>query len=853
MASGFSGASRFVADGCACYLATGRSLRITWTGETHPMTLRTLRIITFICASHLLLISAAFTSQLPLSSQGGVGAEAEPVRLTQEVTIKARQQSRHGDVYTLDGDVEILFENYVLRAEHGSYNEATGDVEATGRVVFDGGPHDAHLTAGRAFYNVKNESATFFEVAGTFGARVRGQAVVLTTGNPFVVAAREVHKVGRNRYIVTHGSITSCAEQAPRWTFNAEKIDVVAGDDAKIYHSSFRLMKVPLFYVPYSRLPASGNSRNTGFLLPTAGQSTTKGFIVGESVYWAINRSNDITLGAQYFSERGWSQSVHVRSRPGENSVLELRYFGVQDRGAPGTHQDQGGDEARLIGETTRDHWRAAASIDYLSSFLFRQAFSESYAQAVNSEVKSEAYLSHNLAGFSLNAIAMRYQNFFQDPVTHTFSDQVKILHLPMVEFNALEQPLPRAQSSRLRWALDASAGGLQRSEPGFVTANLVGRLDIRPRLALPVESHGWLLRPEVAVHDTLYTQQVTPSATNPLGVASGNELNRRDVEASLELRPPAVERVFDREVLGWHLKHVVEPVFTYNYINGIGHFQNVIRFDQADILSNTSEFEWDLIQRIYGRRRNRTSPPGCEVAAPAALSDEKLPPAYIPGASAVPPRCETNNTARELLTWEVKQKYYINQSFGGALVAGRRNVLATTVDLTGIAFLDGPRTWSPVISTLRLQTSANTDVQWQLDYDPVRGRINSSATFLEYRLGEYFAGLTHSFFHEPPNSVTPTFSNAPLVFDQVRYVVGYGHPNKLGFSGGFSMGYDQNLGFLQYAAGQSSYNWDCCGLSFEYRHINVPGVNLENQYRFAFTLANIGTFGNLRRQERLY
>src|SRR6266542_5047238 len=33
VAIGFSGASRFVADGCACYLATGRSLRITWTAK----------------------------------------------------------------------------------------------------------------------------------------------------------------------------------------------------------------------------------------------------------------------------------------------------------------------------------------------------------------------------------------------------------------------------------------------------------------------------------------------------------------------------------------------------------------------------------------------------------------------------------------------------------------------------------------------------------------------------------------------------------------------------------------------------------------------------------------------------
>src|ERR1019366_9517307 len=35
-ANGFSGWLRFVEDGCACYLATARILRTTWTGETHP-------------------------------------------------------------------------------------------------------------------------------------------------------------------------------------------------------------------------------------------------------------------------------------------------------------------------------------------------------------------------------------------------------------------------------------------------------------------------------------------------------------------------------------------------------------------------------------------------------------------------------------------------------------------------------------------------------------------------------------------------------------------------------------------------------------------------------------------------
>ena len=266
------------------------------------------------------------------------------------------------------------------------------------------------------------------------------------------------------------------------------------------------------------------------------------------------------------------------------------------------------------------------------------------------------------------------------------------------------------------------------------------------------------------------------------------------------------------------------------------------------------------MIQRIYGRRRSARPDPGCE-ATPAGATcgpqarTEKLPPAYIPGVSVVQPRCEDESkTTRELLSWEVKQKYFYDQNFGGALVPGRRNVFTTTEELTGMAFLDAPRAWSPVVSTLRIETSANTDVQWQLDYDSVKGRINSSATFLEYRfLGDYFVGGSHDFFHVPANSVTETFSNAPLVFNQFRVLVGYGHPNKRGFSGGFSMGYDENLNFLQYAAGQSSYNWDCCGLSFEFRHIDVPGVNVENQYRFSFNLANIGTFGNMKRQEKLY
>jgi LPS-assembly protein len=51
----------------------------------------------------------------------------------------------------------------------------------------------------------------------------------------------------------------------------------------------------------------------------------------------------------------------------------------------------------------------------------------------------------------------------------------------------------------------------------------------------------------------------------------------------------------------------------------------------------------------------------------------------------------------------------------------------------------------------------------------------------------------------------------------------------------------------------QTSYNWDCCGVSLEYRRFALGAVRNENQFRFSFTLANIGSFGNIRKQEQLY
>ena len=58
-------------------------------------------------------------------------------------------------------------------------------------------------------------------------------------------------------------------------------------------------------------------------------------------------------------------------------------------------------------------------------------------------------------------------------------------------------------------------------------------------------------------------------------------------------------------------------------------------------------------------------------------------------------------------------------------MIPGQTNVLMSTLDITGIPFLDQARNQSPVVSVLRYQSNLN--LEWRADYDPVQHGIIDS------------------------------------------------------------------------------------------------------------------------------
>ena len=811
---------------------------------------RTRFIITAALLCHLLIAPTVVTSQLHSTSSDSAAPQLTPnspsATQAEEVTMRALQQEKNGDIYTLRGQAEVRYRTYILYADEITYNSSTDEATAEGHVVLDGGPNDEHIEAARATYNVRATTGHFEHVSGTIGWRPHGTRKILTSSSPFAFTGKTVDKTGPDHYVVFDGTVTTCELNPPKWEFSAHHVIVDVGGNATLYRTSFRLGQVPILYLPVATHPVQREPRQSGFLIPSIGQSSVKGTVVGDSFFWAINRSLDLNSGIEYFSKRGWAPRGEFRARPSDASYLDFNYFAVADRGFGNPKVDQGGTNLRLDAEDTfRHNLRGVANIDYLTSYIFRLAFNEVFTQAVNSEVKSQAFVSNTTNGFSFDGSVRRYQNF----ESTANGDVVTILHAPSFESLTVDRSLLHTP---LYWSYDADVGALSRSEPSFRTGNLVARIDLSPRISLPLHWGGWSIRPEVGLRETYYSEQQIPAG---VGVSVKDPTSRQTAEGSIEVRPPALDRVFDKEWLGRKWKHVIEPRAVYRYVTGVNNFADILRFDDRDILSDTNEVEYALVNRLFAKRTSGT-PEDC---GPAGIRSTLGTPSWknrVPWERDARPQqapCEAGPTVREIVTWEVGQKYFLNTSFGGALVPGTRNVFTTTADLTGIAFLTDPRHLSPIVSRLKVQTSARSDAEWDLDYDIKKGMINSSMALMNYHFGQVTLGAGDAYLRTPGE---PSSATSPFViprFNQFRLLLGYGGLNKRGFSGAANIGFDANLGFLQYASVQTTYNWDCCGVSIEYRRFALGSVRNENQFRFTFALANVGAFGNLRRQERLF
>jgi len=151
--------------------------------------------------------------------------------------------------------VEIYYETYVLRADEATFNSDTNEVTASGHFALDGGPNDDHIRASHGTYNFALETGKFYDVTGTTGMRYRANRPILTSTAPFAFTGKLVEKPTPDHYLVYEGTITTCELPRPNWLFDARKVEVDVGGNAKIYRSTFDLHGIPFSGFPTSPIP----------------------------------------------------------------------------------------------------------------------------------------------------------------------------------------------------------------------------------------------------------------------------------------------------------------------------------------------------------------------------------------------------------------------------------------------------------------------------------------------------------------------------------------------------------------------------------------------------------------------
>lgn len=727
-------------------------------------------------------------------------AQAPPIRSA--VEIRANSQLREGPVRQAVGDVELLYKSIVLTSNELRYDEGSGEIEALGNVHYRTLDGQQDLRAEKMSYNILSELGTFYDARGRASSASQGGPRLLTTDNPFQFEARLVHKAGEH-YTIHDGKVTNCEPSSPWWTLRSSRAEIVPGRAAVVRNGVLRLRGVPLLYVPYFRKSLKRMPRQSGFLTPTIGNSSRFGRILGQSYYWAINRSFDATFGGTLYTSRGFATNASLRGRPTRNSNFDAVFFDVRDRGREledGGRLKQGGNSFSMKGQTIFGNgWRGVADLHYLSSLEFRQAFTQTYEEAVFSQIRSIGFVSKNFSTFSFNTSLLRSEHF----QSVARDDNVVIRKLPGIEFNGRERQIG-SKRIPLWFSFDSSLDLVSRTQRSFQTHRFVQRAMFFPRVSSRLSLKGFTVTPTLGARGIAYGQRRTED-----GLA-GENLYRRTGEIAVDVAAPAVERVFrGPKWLADRVKHVIEPRFRYRYTRGVEDFDSAIRFDARDLVHNTNEAEISVMNRLYAKNNS-------------------------------------TGRVREVASLEVWQRRYFEPEFGGAIVPGRRNVLQSTLDFSSFAFLSEARNYSPVATSLKLYPGWRWSLRWRNDYDPLRGKLVNTTADASVQASPKIHVMAGHRAVRVPGTITPP-SN------QLLTGVRYGDYNRRGWNASLHNVYDYRQGVILYSVSQLTYNTDCCGFSVELRRLSIGNARSDNQFRISLAIANVGSFGTLRPAERMF
>jgi LPS-assembly protein len=495
-----------------------------------------------------------------------------------DVTVLADRLEEVGpELLVATGNVEITRGKSRLIADRVEINRETGDAVAQGRVVFYDG--EDQLTGRRIDYNLKTGTGVVYESEARVAPYYR-------------ISGERMDRLGEGVYHIQRGVFTTCEDDPPTWAVKfgsatADLEDFVYGTNASFWVKDLPLIPFFPFFAAAIR-----RERQTGFMFPKVGTSSSKGFYTETPFYWAISDSADATIAPLVYSERGPGFTGEYRYVLSNDQRGSAHGFLVQET--------QRNDTTKAVGSVRHD-WMITPGLSFkvdvnaVTDDKVLSEYGDRLQQRSAQRVESNIFLTRTWESWNLVGNVFSYQDL-------TTRRPVELRRLPDVNLQGLRQPVPGLPGAL--WELETSYVNFVRD-----VGSEGQRFDLHPRLSRPISPDGlFTITPFVGGRLTAYDTVVvgtrtTKGVSTPIEVTEKEARLRRLFEAGADLETQ-FSRVYP--VGGtWGIDgilHSIEPRLNYTWITGTGQKNLPLWTEGVDRIPDTSRIEYSLTNRVRAR-----------------------------------------------------------------------------------------------------------------------------------------------------------------------------------------------------------------------------------------------------------
>jgi LPS-assembly protein len=278
--------------------------------------------------------------------QGGIlGGKVQQIDAKQPLYLQGDEliYDTKGNRVVARGNVEIFYNNYVLKSDEVTYDQAAGTLTAVGNVEVKE-PNGNIIRAER--YTLTDDFKDGFIQA----LSAQGQ------DDTRIAAERAVRRDG-NVTEFQNGKFSPCKSdpgKPPLWCISAARIVHDQANGNITYQDAyFELFGQKVLYLPYFQHPDPTVKRRSGFLIPEIGSSSTLGFTAEIPYFFNLAPNYDLTVHPMYTAKQGilwqgdWRHKVSFGDVTGEYS---LKLAGV----------DQKSLDTKIVGSNLPENWRGS-------------------------------------------------------------------------------------------------------------------------------------------------------------------------------------------------------------------------------------------------------------------------------------------------------------------------------------------------------------------------------------------------------------------------------------------------------------------------------------------------------------